>query len=676
MRGHEQRGTPDPCIAQATKDYTIDRRRFMKYSIGSVFISYSGMTLSVPFTNITAYSISQDVQTTVDRMLSFQMPERVRAPGAGKGLAPIELHRVDQYSQYGYGLYTYGPGLPVERRFDLMPEDYRATGINRLKCLTSFFTISDIHVTDKQAGNQLIAIQQLDPEFGAPMTSIYSPTMLTTTQVLDAAVQTVNALHTTHAFDFGLSLGDTCNSTQYNETRWYVDVMDGKVIYPNTSAEASQDAISFQQPFKAAGLASDIPWYQVNGNHDLFMIGSVAVDADPTLRLRESYTNNLIWAIGNVLEPIKGFPYFPCLFDTTSTLKSSAMYMGTINGASEFGEIVGAGLFNAFDTQPLNSPNPDRRSLTKNEWIAELFNSSSLPKGHGYHLVDPEYTKEEPDFSCYSFLPKANIPLRVIVLDNVQDPNDQSHDIHGHGYLSATRVKWLRAELLQAKMRNELVIIASHVPLAVAPIGSEMEWWESTKDPNATLYNAITLSSLISEIQANGNVLCLLAGHRHVNAIKAFKAAPGAPPEYGFWQIETSSLHDFPQQFRTLQVYLNSDYTISIVAVNVDPAVKDGTPAESARRMAIAAQQIIQNDMRPNASNVERAFGTIPVSSMDPTRSQNNTLDASIRYGELAGVPYCASYNAELFKPLSSAMVQTLKQRFCARARQLRFFRR
>ncbi len=665
-KGFENLDMPVPLIGEAAKDYSVGRRRFMQYSIGSLFISYSGLSLSVPSAKIAAYPISDVVKTTVDRMLSFQMPFRVRAPGTGNGLAPTELHRVDQYSQYDYGRYTYGPGLPVERRFDLMPDDYRATNVNRLDCLTSFFTISDIHVTDKQAGNQLIAIQQLDPEFGAPMTSIYSPTMLTTTQVLDAAVQTVNALHTTHAFDFGLSLGDTCNSTQYNETRWYVDVLDGKVIYPNTSADTSQDAISYQQPFKAAGLSPDIPWYQVNGNHDLFMIGSVAVDADPTLRLRESYTSNQIWAIGNVLQPIKGFPYFPCLFDTTSTLTSPDMYMGTINGASEFGEIIGAGRVSTFDTPPLNSPNPERRSLTKKEWIAELFNTTSLPRGHGYHLVDLEYQREESDFSCYSFLPKANIPLRVVVLDNVQDPNDQSHDIHGHGYLSATRVKWLRAELVQAKMRNELVIIASHVPLAVAPIGSEMEWWESTKDPNATLHNAITLSSLISDIQANGNVLCLLAGHRHVNAIKAFKAPPGAPPEYGFWQIETSSLHDFPQQFRTLQVYLNSDYTISMVAVNVDPAVSDGTPAESARRMAIAAQQIIQNDVRPNASNVKRAFGTIPVSSMDPTRSQNDTVDASIRYGELAGVPYCASYNAELFKALSPAMVQILRQRFCA----------
>ena len=95
-KGYENLDMPVPLIGEAAKDYTVGRRRFMKYSIGSFFVSYSGMSLSVPFTNITAYSISEDVQTTVDRMLSFQIPERVRAPGAGKGLAPTELHRVDQ----------------------------------------------------------------------------------------------------------------------------------------------------------------------------------------------------------------------------------------------------------------------------------------------------------------------------------------------------------------------------------------------------------------------------------------------------------------------------------------------------------------------------------------------------------------------------------------------------
>ncbi len=81
-----------------------------------------------------------------------------------------------------------------------------------------------------------------------------------------------------------------------------------------------------------------------------------------------------------------------------------------------------------------------------------------------------------------------------------------------------------------------------------------------------------------------------LAGHRHLNTVKAFISPdPVNAPEKGFWQVETSSLRDFPQQFRTFEIYLNSDYTISIVTTDVDPAVKDGTPAATSRKYAIAA---------------------------------------------------------------------------------------
>ena len=658
--------TPDNRVDAIEMDYSFSRRSFLKYSMGSICLSYSGLNFAAPYQQVTQYPIERDVLTTVDLMLSFPMPDLIEQANSGKGLSRTELHRVDQYEKYGYGAYTYGAGLAIEQRIDLMPAGYQLKNNRRLQQLSSFFTISDIHLTDKQAGNQFIAVQQTDSEFGSPMTSVYSPNMLTTTQVLDAAIQTVNALHKSTPFDFGLSLGDTCNSTQYNETRWYLDILDGKVIRPNTSGDATQDAISYQQPFKAAGLSPEIPWYQVNGNHDLFMIGSISVDADPNLRIRESYTSNQVWAIGDILKPIEGFAFFPCLFDTNVALQSKNYYMGTINGATKYGDIISVGPTAAFSKPPYNPPNLNRRSLKKKEWIAEFFNTSSLPKGHGFHLVNPSYAQEEPGFSCYSFLPKPEIPLRIVVLDDVQHPEDGSHDIHGHGYLSSTRVKWLRTELTLAKAKQELVIIAAHIPIAVSPIGSEMEWWESAKDPNAKMQNAIAIKDLIAEIQTNGQVICWLAGHRHVNTIKAFKAPPGAPPESGFWQIETSSFHDFPQQFRSLQVYLNSDYSISIVAINVDPAVGKGTPAETARHMAIAAQQIIQTDRRPNEPNVELVYGKIPVSSMDPSRAQDGTTDPSIQYGDVLGVPYSGSYNAELFKPLSPEMVAVLKRNFPA----------
>ena len=89
-------------------------------------------------------------------------------------------------------------------------------------------------------------------------------------------------------------------------------------------------------------------------------------------------------------------------------------------------------------------------------------------------------------------------------------------------------------------------------------------------------------------------------------------------PELGFWQIETASLRDFPQQLRTFEIVRNSDNTVSIFTTNVDPAVKEGSLAATSRSYAIAAQQIF-----------------------------NNKIDTT-----LTG----SSYNAELVKPLSPEM--------------------
>jgi hypothetical protein len=185
---------------------------------------------------ISGYPIDSTVARTTQRVLSFPMPSKVTNPGSGTGLCPLELSLVSQYAKYGYGEYTFGGGLPVEQRFDLMPPGYASSAPTRIERLASFFAMSDVHITDKEAPNQLIHLQQADPVMGAPNTSIYSPVMLYSTHVLDAAIQTVNVLHKETPFDFGICLGDVCNSAQYNELRWYIDVIDGKVIHPSSGA--------------------------------------------------------------------------------------------------------------------------------------------------------------------------------------------------------------------------------------------------------------------------------------------------------------------------------------------------------------------------------------------------------------------------------------------------------
>lgn len=131
------------------------------------------------------------------------------------------------------------------------------------------------------------------------------------------------------------------------------------------------------------------------------------------------------------------------------------------------------------------------------------------------------------------------------------------------------------------------MIIAAHIPIGVEALHSELGWWE---DPR----NIVTEQGLINELESYPNFIMWVAGHRHLNTVKAFR---GTSPETSFWQVETSSLRDFPQQFRTFQIYRNNDNTISIVTTNVDPAVVEGTPA---LRHHVLMQLQLSRLLRPN----------------------------------------------------------------------------
>jgi metallophosphoesterase (TIGR03768 family) len=581
------------------------RKLWLVIVVGLLIFSLSGCSKSVTRqqSQPAGYPIVADVQTTAQRTI---------VPGPTPTTA-INLWDISKYDQYGYGNWTYGPGLPHDKRLDLMPADYSGSAVTKKTKLLNFFTISDIHITDKESPNQLIYIQRLHPHLPVGA-SIYSGIMLYTTHVLDAAIQTVNALHKQNPLDFGISLGDTCNTTQYNETRWYIDVIDGKVIRPSSGAHLGADTIDYQKPYKAAGLDEAIPWYQTLGNHDHFWMGSIPVDYGLRKDLRQSYISDEVFATGDVLsDPRK--------------INSRDYSVGVLDGSTPYGDIKYAGPVGNFKSPPKVAADPDRRSLLRAEWMQEFFKTSSTPAGHGFNL-----TNSKDGFACYSFVPKSNIPLKVIVLDNTQKEDSGSVDIHGHGFLDRERWIWLKKELAEGTASGQLMIIAAHIPIGVEPTAphSQMGWWVNPQ-------NAVTLPDLIAELQSHPNLIMWIAGHRHLNTVKAFVSPdPAGVPEKGFWHVETPSLRDFPQQFRTFEIYLNSDNTISIVTTNVDPAVSEGSPAATSRKYAVAAAQIVK--------------------TWDNTTKWNPTNDSTVK-----PMP-TGSYNAELLLPLNPAMKAKLQQ--------------
>jgi metallophosphoesterase (TIGR03768 family) len=514
------------------------------------------------------YPISNHVHTSLTKTI---VPYPV--PSGAPTILPYELSK---YQESGYGGWHYGPGIPFEKRLDIMPSTYSDKSVTRVAELLNFFVISDVHIRDKESPAQLI-------QFGLEnaMPSAYSGTMLYTTQFFDATVRTINKLHEKRPFDFGVSLGDSCNATQYNELRWFIDVLDGKVIHPSSGAHAGARTIDYQKPFKAQGLNKNIRWYQALGNHDHFWFGVLY----PTRNLQQALIGK------KIVSTAKLFP---------GTLKEDDFYLGSIDGSTHYGTVIGAGPVGNFKIPPkVDAADPHRRSLSRNEWIKEFFRTTSHPRGHGF-----KKSQIKSGFACYSFKPKSDVPIKVIVLDDTErDIEAQAPDFvtDVRGYLSEDRYNWLIQELDKGQSKGQLMIIAAHIPIGIDTPG--FSWWT---DPVAE-------QKLLDKLHTYPNLILWVAGHRHINAVTKLPSPDSSHPELGFWEVETCSLLQFPQQFRTFRIVRNSDNTISIFATDVPPAVKKGSIADKSRKYAIGLQQIANEGPPLSSYNAELVKQLTPI---------------------------------------------------------------
>lgn len=536
-----------------------------------IFINHS--VLAAP-----TYPINPaDFTTTLTRTI---LP--VSLPSSTPSTYPsmLSLFRPNDTSS-SYGNWVYGNGAEIIKRTDIAPGASGIAAGNSQK-LMRFFTITDVHINDPETPAQTIYWgycgndKTCEAIVGqSSNVSSFSPTMLYTTQVLDAAMQTINLMHRSDAFDFGIALGDACNNTQYNELRWYINVIDGNgPIAPHSGNQADQDI------YTPAGLDKTIPWYQVLGNHDHLWGGSYPVNQ----KLEGAYTGSDILKTGN-------------LFTDPDAVNKSTYYMGSINGLADNNLDMALTCMGQV-SDPLNGPgcaktiqnDPMRHSLSVvnsnsvTNWMQEFFTTTSNPKGHGF-----TQSNLNTGLAYYSFEPKPGI--KIIVLNDTMPGTviDNTTIAYANGYLDTDQYNWLVGELNSGQSQNKLMIIAAHIPINVVPVDSSAAAWTS-KSP-------VSQAKLLDTLHKYPNLIMWIAGHRHVNAVTLQDSPDPAHPEFGFWEVETASLRDFPQEFRTFDIYRNNDNTVSIMTINVDPAVNVNdvsnlSPAAKSRYYAIASNQI------------------------------------------------------------------------------------
>ena len=298
---------------------------------------------------------------------------------------------------------------------------------------------------------------------------------------------------------------------------------------------------------------------------------------------------------------------------TYAGIHGTGFYMGVVDGSSPYGEIIKAGPEGWFPTPPTVVADPDRRSLasptsTSRNWMREFFTTTSNPVGHGF-----SQTNLDNDFASYSFEPRSDIPIKVIVLDDtVKGDNQPSYALGG---LDQPRLDWLKGELQKGQDENKLMIISAHIP-----INPQNNFTDPTNFP---FFRApgFTEATLLPILHNYPNLILWISGHRHVNVVTPQPynpATPGQSPANSFWEVETSSLRDFPQQFRTFDIRRNGDNTVSIFITNVDPAVTAGSPAAKSRGYAIGAARIFGATDATIADTTSHAYNAELVKQLTP----------------------------------------------------------
>jgi metallophosphoesterase (TIGR03767 family) len=514
----------------------------------------------------------------------------------------------------------------VERR-QLVATDARRDGAARL---LTFAQLSDLHIVDEESP---IRTEFLDGWMG----TAYRPQDGLTPHVLArmaAAVKLEVSRVTGTPAELVITTGDNTDTGQRNEVRWFIDILDGGMVDPDSgrhgtcdapdtggryagvrgagrywdpdgsgagSAEgAGYDAVAarnqaslgrpsalrdapglfeaMNEPFRSDGV--DVPWFAAFGNHDALVQGNRIPDTG-------------LEALATGCRKVVALP--PDRLTAAGDAAGTAGRDGMLDVAFAAMVQLAAG---AVDDRLVRvvPGDPDRRLLTKREFIAEHFRTAGRPAGHGF-----EGWNLRTGEGYYTWLAAPGV--RFVALDTVNETG-------GHqGNVDDRQFRWLDATLSAAASRRELVLAFGHHTLATmvqeAPrahlgLGPGGEP-EPCASPGSASPARETVRCLFLRHPA---LIAYVAGHEHRNRIEAHARPAAWGIAGGFWEIATASHIEWPQQARLVDL-LDAGETLVIATTSIDhdspatpvPAAGAGSPAD----LAALARELSFGD--PQARN-------------------------------------------------------------------------